>query len=348
MFAFFHSITFAIALFSTVQHSNVMEYKFSNNTTKVAQLTDLIETAISNQTLKVGDSLPSINSLSKQHNISRDTVFKALLNLKDKGLIDSIHGKNYFVSNHSSSILLLLDEYSPFKEALYNTILKKLPEEYKIDLWFHQYNKKLFDTIVKESYGRYGKYIVMNYDNEKFSSSLNKISKNQLLLIDFGKFDKDGYSYVCQDFDNSFYNALLEYKEEFSKYNKLIYVLNKQYKHPQSSKDYFIKFCNDNNIDYEIQADTNGTIQRSACYIVVKQTDIVNIIKECRLNDMKMGEDYGLLAYNENPIYEIIEKGISSIGVDWKKMGCEIVDFILNNEPVETYLETKIIKRNSF
>lgn len=325
-----------------------MEYKFNNKTTKVSQLADLIEQSISNQTLKVGDSLPSINSLSRKHQISRDTVFKALLNLKEKGLIDSIHGKNYFVSSHSSSILLLLDEYSPFKEALYNTLLKKLPEEYKIDLWFHQYNKKLFDTIIKESYGRYGKYIVMNYDNEEISSSLNRISKNQLLLVDFGKFNKDGYSYVCQDFDNNFYNALNEYKKEFSRYDKLIYVLNKQHKHPQSSKTFFIKFCNDNNISYDIQDDTNVAIQQSACYIVVKQTDVVNIIKECRLKGMIMGEDYGLLAYNENPFYEVIEKGISSIGIDWKMMGCKIVDFIIYNKPIKYYLETKIIKRNSF
>ena len=220
---------------------------FHNKTTKVQQLTDFIQGAIVSQELRAGDKLPSINYMSSEYNVSRDTVFKAFLKLKERGLIDSIHGKNYYVSNLSTNILLVLDEYSPFKEALYNSLVKKLPSTYKVDLWFHQYNKNLFDTIINESYGRYNKYIVMNYDNEKFSETLEKIEKGRLLLLDFGKFDKKEYSYVCQDFDEGFYDALLSAHQELLKYNQLVFILNKHHKHPQSSVDYFTKFCNDHN-----------------------------------------------------------------------------------------------------
>lgn len=44
----------------------------------------------------------------------------------------------------------------------------------------------------------------MNFDNEKLSPHLYKIDSSKLLLLDFGKFDKKDYSYVCQDFDDSF------------------------------------------------------------------------------------------------------------------------------------------------
>ena len=109
---------------------------FHNKTTKVQQLTDFIQGAIVSQELQAGDKLPSINYMSSEYNVSRDTVFKAFLKLKERGLIDSIHGKNYYVSNLSTNILLVLDEYSPFKEALYNSLVKKLPSTYKVDLWF--------------------------------------------------------------------------------------------------------------------------------------------------------------------------------------------------------------------
>lgn len=325
-----------------------MELKFNHKKTKVIQLIDFIEAAIADQTLKVGDSLPSINNLSKRYDVSRDTVFKALLNLKERGLIDSIHGKNYFVSNHSNNILLLLDEYTPFKEALYNILLEKLPETYKIDLWFHQYNKKLFDDIITGSYGRYSKYVVMNYDNEYFADSLRKIPKNRLLLIDFGKFEKEGFSYVCQDFDDYFYDALDDFREEWAKYKKLVFILNKRHKHPQSSKDYFIKFCNDNGFSYEILDHTPEHIENGSCFIVIKPSDVVDVIKKSKINQLKIGEDFGLIAYNENPFYEIIGNGISSIGIDWKEMGSLIADFILTSQPVNTYLKTEIIKRDSF
>lgn len=39
----------------------------------------------------------------------------------------------------------------------------------------------------------------MNFDNEKLSPHLYKIDSSKLLLLDFGKFDKKDYSYVCQD-----------------------------------------------------------------------------------------------------------------------------------------------------
>lgn len=320
---------------------------FHNKTTKVQQLTDFIQGAIVSQELQAGDKLPSINYMSSEYNVSRDTVFKAFLKLKERGLIDSIHGKNYYVSNLSTNILLVLDEYSPFKEALYNSLVKKLPSTYKVDLWFHQYNKNLFDTIINESYGRYNKYIVMNYDNEKFSETLEKIEKGRLLLLDFGKFDKKEYSYVCQDFDEGFYDALLSAHQELSKYNQLIFILNKHHKHPQSSVDYFTKFCNDHNFNYEIRHDTIGDITAGSCYIVIKQTDVVEVIKQSKLKELQMGKDFGLIAYNEDPFYEVIGNGLPCISIDFKRLGELAGEFALKGKKIRKYLPTKVYRKGS-
>lgn len=186
---------------------------FGQHSSKVTQLADTLSQAISMKEFREGDSLPSINQLSAQYGVSRDTVFKAFLDLRERGLIDSTPGKGYYVTSQVTNILLLLDEYTPFKEALYNSFIKHLPINYKVDLLFHQYNERLFNTIIRESIGKYKKYIVMNFDNEKFSTALNKINPSRLLLLDFGKFEKDKYSYICQDFDDSFYLALFTLKE---------------------------------------------------------------------------------------------------------------------------------------
>lgn len=323
-----------------------MELKFHHKETKVQQLTNYIQDAISQNELKEGDKLPSINYLSKTFHVSRDTVFKAFLKLKDRGLIDSIHGKNYFVSSQSSNILLLLDEYTPFKEALYNNLTKKIPPAYKVDLLFHQYNKNLFETIISESLGRYSKYLVMNYDNETFSDVLTKIDKDRLLLLDFGKFNKEQYSYICQDFDEAFYEALKSVKTELSKYEKLIFVLNKQHKHPQSSKAYFSKFCMDNGFDFEIRDDVPERISLNHCYIVIKQMDVVNIVKLSRLNKMQIGKDFGLIAYNENPFYEVIGDGVPCISIDFDLLGSLAGDFVLSGEKIQRYLPTKVYRKN--
>ncbi len=327
-----------------------MKLEFKGESTKVQQLTDFIQEAIAAKNLEVGDALPSINYLSKEFKVSRDTVFKSYSDLKTRGIIDSVHGKNYFVASRTKNIFLLLDEYSSFKEVLYNTLVSKLPQSYKIDLWFHQYNEHLFNQIISDSIGKYSKYLVMNYDNESFSDILCKIDKKKLLLLDFGNFDKNGYSYVCQDFKSGLYNRLSSIKEDLSKYKKLIFVLNRRHKHPQISKLAFSEFCLDNNFEFGIldEISDNTEILKNHFYLVVKNEDVVEIVKQTRVKGMTLGEDIGLLAYNENPFYEIIEKGISSIGIDWNEMGDIAAQYIVTDEPVATYLPTNITLRESF
>ncbi|MDR1516691.1 MAG: GntR family transcriptional regulator [Dysgonamonadaceae bacterium] len=326
-----------------------MELKFTHDNTKVEQLADFISRLISANEYKIGENLPSINVLSRRYNVSRDTVFKAFLSLKEKGIICSIHGKNYYVANPTKNILLLLDEYSPFKEALFNSLIEELPSDYKVDLWFHQYNKKFFDTIVNDANGKYAKYIVMNYDNEELSGVLGKIQADRLLLLDFGKFDKNGYSFVCQDFDGNFYDALVSLEGELRKYPKLVFVFNKKHKHPQSSKIFFDKFCGDYGFAHQI-ADgiiSESSIEKGCLYIVIKPEDVVGLVKQGTAKKWRIGKDYGLIAYNESPFYEVIGEGITSLSVDFKEMGRLAANFVLTGNSVRDVLPTKIYRRNS-
>ena len=327
-----------------------MELEFNNKNTKVKQLADYIQRAISMSELMPGDKLSSINTLSRQHNISRDTVFKAFNDLRARGLIESIHGKNYYVSYRVKNVLLILDEYTPFKDVLYNALVSKLPSNHKIDLWFHQYNENLFNNIVRESYGMYNKYLIMNYSNDVLAESLSKINPKKLLLLDFGSFNKEGLSYVCQDFDRAFYDALDQAKHDFKKYKKIVFLFDKRHKHPQSSKDYFIRFCTDNNFEFEIiESFTPQTpVVEGTLYIIIKQTDVVEVIKRSKADKLTVGRQFGIIGYNNNPFYEVIENGIAAISIDWEEMGNLAADFVITGNPITRYLPTKIIKRGSY
>lgn len=321
---------------------------FGQQSSKVTQLADLISQAISMREFLEGDSLPSINELSRRYGVSRDTVFKAFSDLRERGIIDSTPRKGYFVTGQVTNVLLLLDQYTPFKETLYNSFAKHLPVNYKVDLLFHQYNERLFSTIVRESVGKYNKYVVMNFDNERFSASLNKISPARLLLLDFGKFEKERYSYVCQDFDESFYGALQRLDDRFSSYRKFVFLFPSSLKHPQSSKDYFFRFCQDYNLSGSVEEDVeNLKVEKDTAYLAIKQQDVVKVVKQGRLAGLKCGKDFGLLAYNDIPSYEVIDEGITALTIDWEQMGNEVARFVLDNAVVQKYLPTEVRLRNS-
>lgn len=322
---------------------------FGQNTTKVRQLADLISHEISMGRYGAGVGLPSINALSRSYRVSRDTVFKAFMELKSQNLIDSTPGKGYYVVNRQKKILLLLDEYSPFKDVLYNSIVSNLPMQYKVDLWFHQYDEHLFDKILHESIGRYNAYVVMNFDNERFSDYLYRIESSRLLLLDFGKFDKRDYSYICQDFDEAFYHALEALDGKLSRYRKIVLIYPKGIKHPHSTCDYLAKYCADHRLETETytgQARDYEVSPREA-YIAFRQTDVVEIVKNSRRQGLECGKDFGLIAYNETPAYEVIDKGITTLSIDHRRMGEETAQFILTGKAVQKYLPTEVHLRGS-
>lgn len=325
-----------------------MNHIFGKHTTKVQQLADMIEEGITVGTYQEGNNLPSINQLAQSNKVSRDTVFKAFALLKEKGFIDSTPGRGYYVISHRKKVLLLLDEYSPFKTTFYNSLIKSLSSSYQVDLWFHQYNQRLFNAILREATGRYNYYVVMNFSNEKFSPILDKLPSSKVLLLDFGNFPKESYSFICQDFDEGLYRALAQLKDGFKKYEKNFFLYPKGTNHPQISCESFLRFCKENEQPgFVISNDTDLDIQPGNAYFVIRQSDVVEIIKQSRRKGLQCGKDFGLVAYNDTPAYEVIDEGITVLTVDWEKMGKMTAHYILNGNKIQEYLPTEIHLRKS-
>jgi len=325
------------------------QIKFSNSTSKIKSLADGISLSIMQGRLKVGDNLLSINEASSLHKVSRDTVFKAYNELKKRGLIDSTPQKGYFVTGEVNHILLLLDTYSSFKQNLYHRFIANLPENYKVDLIFHQYNERLFETIVRESIGKYSMYVIMNFSNTHFSETLTAIPSTKLLLLDFGDFEKSEYSYICQDFNQSLFDCLNEGKELLKKYKKLTFVFPEELCHPVSAIEYFMKFCLTEKFEYEVirkESDWKG-VEAGTAYVCILSEDLVKIIKAADSAGLKVGSDIGLIAINDEPVLEVIKDGISSISIDFGLMGEKAANFITGKQPIQEYLPTELIIRSS-
>ena len=317
--------------------------------TKIQQLVHSVTEAISNGALKEGDALPSVNQLSSQSGFSRDTVFKAYSILKKRAVIESAPTKGYFVANETYKVFMLLDDFSAFKEQLYQSFRKNLPESYSVDLLFHHYNEEVFNQLIQNSLGRYSMYIVMNIDHRTISPVLDKIDPNKLLVLDMGNPSGRNRNYLVQDFNRAVLQCLEEGGPQIRKYNELIMVYSeKDTPHPAESVTAVKQFCENHQITFRKINRVNAVpLKRGQAWFVIRDADLVEVIKKCRANKLKLGQDVGVLSYNDSPMKQIVGGGISVISTDFEKMGESAAEFVKNKQPIEKVLPTLLTLRES-
>src|ERR1700749_3846138 len=74
-----------------------MKKKFTGEEPIYLQVAEGLEKLIGDETLKIGDKLPSVRVLSEEYGISMGTAFQAYYHLEGKGLIESRPKSGYYV-----------------------------------------------------------------------------------------------------------------------------------------------------------------------------------------------------------------------------------------------------------
>ena len=321
-----------------------------SNTLKYIQLVDVIVNAINENTFSEGDMLPSVNDLVKTASISRDTVFKAYTELKNRGVIESVPNRGYFVSRSRNKVLLFLDTFKAYKEVLYDGFRANLPENISVDLHFHHYNIEVLKHIINDTIGKYSHYIVMNFDHPKMEEVINVIPSDKLLVIDWNIHANESNSFVCQDFGQPVYDIFTQYVEEVKKYSRFIFLYpEKMTYHPKESIVNFERFCNNNNINYLVMKDPkNVDIQKGDLYLLVSDRTLATILDQSTVKNFEIGKDFGVISYNETPMKRFVKDGITVISTDFTLMGRKAAEFVMNPGPLKYVVPTQLIQRKSF
>uniref|UniRef100_UPI0026F2FDD6 GntR family transcriptional regulator n=1 Tax=Flavobacterium alvei TaxID=2080416 RepID=UPI0026F2FDD6 len=109
---------------------------------KHKQIVNSVMSATAMGSLGLNDKLPSVNELSIEYNISRDTVVRAYAFLKEHNIIDSIPGKGYYVKSvrneSKTKIFLLLNKLSSSQKRNYDAFSNILKGFATIDLYVYQ------------------------------------------------------------------------------------------------------------------------------------------------------------------------------------------------------------------
>lgn len=320
----------------------------SAGTPKYIQLVDQIEDAITSNLLDIGDPLPSVNILRKECKLSRDTVVKAYSELKDRGLVESIPNKGYYVARETSKVFLFLDTFKAYKEVLYGAFRKTLPSSYNVDMHFHHYNIRVFEDIIRHSIGKYSHYIIMNFDHPEMKRIINQIDPTKLLIIDWNIHTAKNQSFICQDFGEPIYSNLVRILPQLKKYKKLIYLYPEYTYHPKISISFFQQFCEEYQIKGEVIYDSDAlNPQIGDVYLLVSDRTMAMLLDISQKLDYQLGKDVGIISYNETPMKKYVKEGISVISTDFREMGRKAAEFVINNKPIREFIPTRIILRSS-
>lgn len=324
---------------------------------KYKQLINYIISDIQEGKLRYGDKLPSINETSEELYLARDTVERAYKKLREMGVILPVRGKGYYVNSVESlekiKILLIFNKLSNYKKIIYQSFIETLGDKATVHLHIHHYDTGIFHNILSENLGNYHFYVIIPHFKDLSSETfqlINKIPKDRLVLLDKNLEQLQGdYIAVYQDFQNDIYEALIQGVDLLKKYKKLVFVLPEEAeKKALNIQGGFRKFCGLEKMKYDI-IETRDFIDvnRGEAYISMEEADLVSIVKYSRKKGLQIGKDIGVLSFNDTPLKEVLEEGISVITTNFARMGSLAAELILEKRRLKVRNEFLFIRRKS-
>jgi DNA-binding transcriptional regulator YhcF (GntR family) len=304
------------------------------------QLTHSILKGIENGKIQKGDLLPSINDLSYNLEISRDTCEKAYRHLKNLNIISSFPGKGYFITKTNlrqmPKICLLFNKLSAHKKIIYDSFVTTLGEQALVDLFIYHNDFSLFKRLLLNKRGEYSHYVIIPHfldGGYNAHDVINTFVDGDLILLD-KKIPgvKGEFGAVYENFETDIYSALESAIPTLKKYHtiKIIFPCNSYY--PKEILKGLSKFCQHYAFNYKTVSDiASEKIEAGDLFINVMEEDLVLLIEKIKLQHFVPGKDVGVISYNETPLKRVILDGITTISTDFQKMGEFAAQLILLN-----------------
>lgn len=300
------------------------------------QLIHAVQSLIQSGDYAGGDFLPSMNELSQSLEISKETVKKAYSILREKGVIESAHGKGFYVlggdTPGKSRVLMLFDKLSTYKFVLYRSFTEHVGEDVDITIHLHNQDVDIFQRLIDENLGNFDYYLITPHfsldatTQKQVLQLLKKIPNRKLILLDRNVESLTGnYGAVFQDFRADAYRGLVEGLELLKKYRTIRIVSSPGSLYGEFIKEGIVRFCQENRLPYQLSDRIEPeTIQKGDVYIVLNSqldNELIEIIRMAKTKQLAIGSEIGIISYNESPINEIILDGLTVLSTDFNEMG---------------------------
>ena len=322
---------------------------------KYRQIVRSVVNAIKQGDLKVGVKLPSINEVSVEFLLARETVVKAYNKLREMGIVVSRPGKGMYVCSEDIDkeyhIFLLFNKLSPHKKVVYDAFINEMGKEAKVRLFIYNNDFDTFKRLVEENTGNFTHYVIITHFfgvNPPVSKVLEKIPHQQLIMLDkqlVGTADE--CTSVYQDFGNDIKNALESAQKDLQKYERITLVFPASTYHSDEIKTGFKLFCEQVGFAYRIINSFDYDTRLREAFIILEESDLIALLNVAKDKNLTLGKDIGVISYNETPLKAFIAGGLSVMSTDFAAMGHKAAELVKSGKIVQTANPFKYIKRGS-
>ncbi|WP_439151334.1 GntR family transcriptional regulator [Winogradskyella sp.] len=318
---------------------------------KYRQIIQSVEDGLEHGHLKKGDKLPSVNSIKNRFSLSRDTVFTAFNELKKRGIIESVVGKGYYIKTEdvkiTKKVFLLFDELNAFKEDLYNAFIDAFGSNFQVDIFFHHFNETIFKKLINDNVGNYNYYVIMPANFQNAAEVLSELPKEAVFVLDQTNERLKDYACVFQNFEKNVFNGLKDLEPYIKIYNTVVFIKSKS-QQPDAILKGFNHFCQSSIIPKnEILELDNCKPKQGDIYFVLDDRSLIVLIKRIQIENLVVGKDVGIIAYNDSLLKEIVEGGITTISTNFTLMGQLMAKMILEEEFAQLENPNTVIVRKS-
>ena len=334
---------------------NYLKIDSESGIPKYKQVVDLFISDIEAGIFKQGQRIPSINETSEELLLSRDTVEKAYVYMKKKGIVLAVRGKGYYINRVNVSkklkICMIFNKLSNYKRSIYYSFVKTMGVKASVDVFIYNYDLDEFEAIVNKNLNSYDYFVILPHvrnENANISEVIKKIPREKVLIVDRFLEELKDYPVVYQEYDKDIQSALTCGIDLLRKYSRLNLVFPQAEYYPPYIVRGFRIFCKVHGFESDvIDRIEDSEINAGEAYIIVSDDDLYAFIRRIKQKSWTLGKDCGVVAYNENQVKEILCEGITTISTSHEEIGQLAAQMILTQKFERIKSPFQFIRRNS-
>ncbi len=322
--------------------THLREVDFDGRYPKYRQVIHAISRDIRRSILNPGDKIPSINEASSECYLSRDTVEKAYKELSRRGIIRSVPGKGFFVSEsvhlNLLRILLIFDRLDSMRWNLFHSLNRHLPEALLTTLSY-EHNYRMLNMSLAEHQDDFDFFIVIPHFfayQDDLKKAFASVTPERLIVLthEVAGLDEQTSQFTFDRME-AWKQALHAASQKFDSYNRVVLIFPEDFRYPQEIHHAVQAFCQDHAYPFKLLPEfDHRKIQEKDVVLCLDDDVLASVVTYCHDNEVTPGKDLAIVAFDDSPLKDMLAGGITCLTYNFEEIGRLTAERIATGNPL--------------